>query len=80
MTEPIFKTPLITETDTFPNNNSLLLILLQQALDSSTCDLFKEIEKLFMGTDGGIPGETVYSHSITTKLPHMKSCAYIRDK
>jgi len=47
MIEPNIETLLIAEADTFPNNDTLSLILMQQAFDSSTRDLVRLIEKTF---------------------------------
>jgi uncharacterized protein YjlB len=49
MTEPKIKTFLIAEIGTFPNNNALPLILMQQAFDSSDRALVRVIEKTFQG-------------------------------
>ena len=53
MTEPKNKTLLIAETGTFPNNNALPLILMQQAFDSSARALVRVIEKTFQGNGWG---------------------------
>jgi uncharacterized protein YjlB len=47
MAEPNIKTFLITEAGAFPNNNTLPLILIEQAFDQDTRDLARAIEKTF---------------------------------
>ena len=53
MIEPNIETLLIAEADTFPNNDTLTLILMRQAFDSSTRSLVREIEKTFYGNGWG---------------------------
>ena len=49
MTNPNIQILLITEAGTFPNNNTLPLILMQQVFDLRTRDLVRKIEKTFHG-------------------------------
>ena len=53
MGKPNIQILLIPDDDSFPNNNTLSLILIQQAFNPSTKNLVSAIEKVFHGNAWG---------------------------